>query len=179
MDEGESLNRAINEKIVLCSYSTDWPTLFEEERARLLHLFSDKLVAIEHIGSTAVPGLSAKPIVDILVGVDSMHHADDLIHPLCDSKYTTSMEYNTSLIDRRWLMRWADGRRTHHLHLMVYGSQVWQQRLAFRDKLRADTELAQKYEKNKWRWAAKYRLDREAYTAAKRDFICETLNGGL
>lgn len=179
MLEAESLNRAINEEITLCSYRNDWPTQFEKERARLLYLFPGKLLAIEHIGSTAVPGLSAKPIIDILVGVASMSQADDLMRPLCDSEYTTSMEYNASLTDRRWLMRWADGRRTHHLHLMVHGSQEWQRRLAFRDKLRADTDLALKYEINKRWWAAEYKSDREAYTAAKREFICEALNDAI
>ncbi|TVP46635.1 MAG: GrpB family protein [Halomonas sp.] len=175
MDEAESLNRAINEEIVLCPYSAVWPILFEEERARLVHLFSNRLVAIEHIGSTAVPGLSAKPVIDILAGVDSMAQADALIKPLCDSRYTTSLAYNATLTDRRWLMRWANGRRTHHLHLMVYGSEVWNQRLAFRNCLRESAELAQQYEMNKRQWAAEFKTDREAYTAAKGEFIQRAL----
>ncbi len=86
------------------------------------------------------------------------------------------MEFNASLVDRRWLMRWAEGRRTHHLHLMVFDSQEWDRRLAFRDILRTSIELAQQYENNKKLWAAEFRSDREAYTAAKADFIREALN---
>lgn len=131
MDEAESLNRAIHEEVALFPYDPNWPSMFEDERDRLLRLFPGEFLAIEHFGSTAVPGLSAKPIIDILAGVDSMSRADALMEPLCHSKYTTSMEFNASLVDRRWLMRWADGRRTHHLHIMVFGSPEWDRRRPF------------------------------------------------
>ena len=176
MNEEESLNRAINEQVAIFPYDKAWPLLFEQERDRLLRLFPGDFLAIEHIGSTAVPGLSAKPIIDILAGVDAIPRADALMKPLCQAKYTTSMEFNDSLAGRRWLMRWADGRRTHHLHLVVYGSKEWQQRLAFRDRLRANAEVALQYEQHKRKWAAEFRSDREAYTAAKGDFIQETLS---
>lgn len=177
MDEEESLNRAIHEEVAIVPYGKGWPSLFEEERDRLLHLFPGSFLAIEHIGSTAVPGLSAKPVIDILAGVDSISRADELMKPLCQAKYTTSIEFNASLVGRRWLMRWAEGRRTHHLHLVVYGSQEWKQRLAFRDRLRANAELAEQYKQRKLVWAAEFRLDREAYTLAKGDFIREALKG--
>ncbi|MDR7122974.1 GrpB family protein [Rheinheimera soli] len=175
MDEVESLEKAIVEEVTLFPYNEKWPSMFEAERDRLFHLFSDDFLAIEHIGSTAVYGLSAKPIIDILGGVDSMAVADALIAPLCRANYATSMEFNALLVGRRWLMRYAEGRRTHHLHLVVCGSQEWKLRLAFRDKLRADTELAQRYEKNKLLWSNDFKLDREAYTAAKGDFIRQAL----
>ena len=175
MDETESLNRAINEKVELFPFEPTWLSLFEEERYRLLDLFPDQFLSVEHIGSTAVPGLSAKPIIDILAGVDSISRADELMEPLCQAKYATSMEYNASLTERRWLMRWAEGRRTHHLHLMVYGSQEWNRRLAFRNYLRENSTLAQQYEVKKRQWAEEFKLDREAYTAAKGNFIQEAL----
>ncbi|WP_035578762.1 MULTISPECIES: GrpB family protein [unclassified Halomonas] len=179
MDETESLNRAIHEEVALFAYDTTWPALFEKERDRLLGLFPDEFLAVEHIGSTAVHGLSAKPIIDILAGVDSISRADELLEPLCRAQYATSMEYNASLVGRRWLMRWADGRRTHHLHLMVHGSEEWHRRLAFRNSLRVDTELAQRYEKKKRLWVAEFASDREAYTAAKGDFIKEALKNAF
>lgn len=175
MDEAESLCRAIHEEVALVPYDPGWPAMFEDERDRLFHLFPGEFLAIEHFGSTAVPGLSAKPVIDILAGVGSMSDADALMEPLCHSKYTTSMEFNASLVGRRWLMRWAEGRRTHHLHLMVYGSEEWDRRLAFRNMLQANVELARRYEKNKQLWANKFRADREAYTEAKSDFIRKAL----
>ncbi|RUR39192.1 GrpB family protein [Vreelandella populi] len=179
MNEEESLSRAIYEEVAIFPYNKNWPLLFEEERDRLLHLFPGRFLAVEHIGSTAVPGLSAKPIIDILAGVEAMQCADALLEPLCQAKYTTSMEFNASLARRRWLMRWAEGRRTHHLHLVVYDSQEWQQRLAFRDKLRTNSGIARNYEQNKRAWAAEFSSDREAYTAAKSDFIRGTLSSAI
>lgn len=179
MDEEESLNRAIHEEIALFPYDVNWPSIYEAERSRLLHLFPGCFLAIEHFGSTAVPGLSAKPIIDILAGVDSISRADELMEPLCHAEYTTSMEFNASLVGRRWLMRWAKGHRTHHLHLMVYGGREWKRRLAFRDILRANTELAEQYEQNKRLWAAEFKSDREVYTAAKSDFVREVLKNAM
>jgi GrpB-like predicted nucleotidyltransferase (UPF0157 family) len=130
MTEEESLQAAINEPVVLQAYDAHWPGMFEAERGRLLPLFSNAFIAIEHIGSTAVPGLAAKPVIDILGGVASMEAAKALVAPLCKQGYATSAEFNATLADRQWLMRWADGHRTHHLHLVVHGGPVWTQRIA-------------------------------------------------
>ena len=111
MDEQESLRRAIYEKVDLREYDPRWPLMFEAERDRLFALFPNAFMELEHIGSTAVPGLSAKSIIDILAGVASISRADLLIDSLCRSKYTTSAEFNATLKNRRWLMRWANGRR--------------------------------------------------------------------
>ncbi|WP_447528058.1 GrpB family protein [Vreelandella sp. TE19] len=177
MDDAESLNRAIHEPITLCAYKASWPSMFEEERSRLFRVFPDDFLAIEHIGSTAVPGLSAKPVIDILAGVDSMACADILMEPLCHAGYATSMAYNASLSDRRWLMRYKQGHRTHHLHLMIHEGGAWHQRLAFRDRLRSSAELTRRYERKKFEWAKVFGADRDAYTAAKSDFIKQALGG--
>jgi GrpB-like predicted nucleotidyltransferase (UPF0157 family) len=176
MNEQQSLHNAINEHVALSPYDAQWPWMFETERDRLLTLFPNDFAAIEHFGSTAVLGLSAKPIIDILAGVKSMSHADLLIEPLCRSNYTTSAEFNATLQGRRWLMRWANGHRTHHLHLVVYGGPEWQRRLAFREALRSNTQLAAKYEQHKRRLVAEFKSDREAYTDAKAKFVSEALN---
>ena len=145
--------------------------MFEAERARLLSLVPNDFIAIEHIGSTAVPGLAAKPVIDILGGVASMEAAKALVARLCKQGYTASAEFNGTLTDRQWLMRWAGGHRTHHLHLVVHGGPVWAQRLRFRDALRADPALAWNYAALKTELAAKYPTDREAYTEAKAAFV--------
>lgn len=72
MDEEESLNAAIYEEVKLHDYSEDWPSLYEAERQRLLSLLPDTFINLQHIGSTSIPGMIAKPIIDILAGVDSM-----------------------------------------------------------------------------------------------------------
>jgi GrpB-like predicted nucleotidyltransferase (UPF0157 family) len=110
-------------------------------------------------------------VIDMLAGVESMAAAEALLAPLCANGYTTSAEFNASLADRKWLMRWADGHRTHHLHIVVHGGAVWVERLRFRDALRADAALAARYAALKAELAAKHPRDREAYTDAKAAFV--------
>lgn len=171
MDEHESLIAAINEEVKLHEYDELWPSLYEAERQRLLLLLPGTFVDIQHIGSTSIPGMLAKPIIDILAGVDSMETARGLSAKLCSSGYTTSAEFNGSLRDRQWFMRWADGHRTHHLHVVVHGSKAWIERLRFRDSLRSSARLAAEYATLKIQMAAKHTEDREAYTEAKSHFV--------
>jgi len=169
--ESESLERAIHEEVALLPYDPKWQLLFGAERDRLATLYPSHLLDIQHFGSTAIPGMPAKPIIDILAGVESMPVADSLVEPLLNSGYTTSAEFNATLADRRWFMRWADGRRTHHLHLVVLGGSEWRRRLRFRDMLRSDTKLARRYTLLKQEAAAQHSMDREAYTRAKSEFV--------
>jgi GrpB-like predicted nucleotidyltransferase (UPF0157 family) len=152
-------------------YDQTWPKKFDVERTRLLSLFPRDFVKIEHFGSTAIPGMLAKPIIDILCGVETLMDAGALSTRLCEIGYSTSAEFNASLSDRKWFMRWADGRRTHHLHVVVHGGAVWRERLAFRDRMRGDADAAAGYESLKTSLATRHRDDREAYTAAKADFV--------
>lgn len=171
MTEEQSLAAAIAEEIALVPYDASWPDIFAAERDRLMSMFAEELIEVQHIGSTAVPGLQAKPVIDILAGVQSMAVADALVKRLCCSGYTTSAEFNATLPLRRWLMRWADGHRTHHLHLVIHGGREWLEHLQFRDKLRSNPQLAHRYSEFKSHLAAKHRTDREAYTNAKSEFV--------
>ncbi|MES2933817.1 MAG: GrpB family protein [Pseudomonadota bacterium] len=177
MTENESLLAAINEDVALHPYDGDWPVIFGAERDRLTVLFPHRFLGIEHIGSTAIPGLLAKPIIDILAGVESMIIAKSLAEHLCRSSYTTSDEFNQSLSDRQWFMRWANGHRTHHLHLVVYNSATWNEHVVFRDALCANAGLAAKYAALKLRLAAAHSTDREAYSEAKQDFVRAVIEG--
>ena len=167
----QSLAAAINEEVALSAHDPAWAPAFELERARLHALLPGVFLAIEHIGSTAVPGLVAKPVIDLLAAVDSLDGVDVLIDRLCENGYTTSREFNATLADRKWLMRWRDGRRTHHLHIVVRGGTPWHDRLAFRDALRRDPALADRYATLKTELALKHPANREAYTEAKAAFV--------
>jgi GrpB-like predicted nucleotidyltransferase (UPF0157 family) len=168
------LEQAIHEEVALAPYDPSWPALFAHERERLLSSLP-QMLAVEHIGSTAVPGLPAKPIIDILAGVPSIAAADGLIEPILALGYTTSREFNATLTDRRWFMRSSHGKRTHHLHVVVHGGQVWLDRLRFRDLLRLDTGLAQSYLQLKTELAVRFRQDREAYTQGKTAFVAAAI----
>lgn len=172
-----SLQQAIHEEVALVPYDAMWPALFEAERQRLASLFPHQMLDIQHIGSTAMPGMLAKPVIDILAGVASMAVADALVGPLQASSYTTSAEFNATLSDRRWFMRWDQGRRTHHLHLVVLGDTEWRRRLYFRDRLCADPVLAQSYALLKQALAVQHGADREAYTQAKTAFVLAVVAG--
>jgi GrpB-like predicted nucleotidyltransferase (UPF0157 family) len=166
---------AINQRIEIQFYDSEWPCRFAIERIRLLQLLPEAFRGIEHFGSTAVPGLAAKPVIDILAGVETMRVADEMLGPLCEAGYDTSKEFNAALKDRRWQMLHKDGKRTHHLHLVIHGQMDWQKSLAFRDALRTDHGLALRYETLKRKLAVLHADDREAYTAAKDEFIRSVL----
>jgi GrpB-like predicted nucleotidyltransferase (UPF0157 family) len=171
MSDAASLAAAIDEDVSLRSHDPAWAAAFELESARLRALLPGVFVAIEHIGSTAVPGLAAKPIIDILAAVVSLDGVDSLIDRLCANGYTTSSGSNASLHDRKWLMRWRDGRRTHHLHIVVMNGSPWRDRLEFRDALQRDAALARQHAELKTALAARHQADREAYTDAKAEFV--------
>lgn len=127
---------------------------------------------IHHTGSTAVPGMTAKPVIDIIALVADL---DEPIGRLvAQGGYQFPERYNATLIGRRWLCRPSAAHRTHHLHLVGDRGEL-ERRLRFRDRLRADAEPAGEYAALKRRLAARHRGDREAYTEAKAAFIGRAL----
>ena len=157
----------------IASYDPTWPALFEAERTALATVLADFVVgAIEHVGSTAVVGLSAKPVIDIMVGVASLEASAPAKSLLARQGYHYA-DYKTDVM--HWFCKPSPEVRTHHLHLVPYGSALWHERLAFRDRLRADALLAAEYDALKRELAAKHRDDREAYTLAKWPFIARCL----
>jgi GrpB-like predicted nucleotidyltransferase (UPF0157 family) len=171
MNAQESLIAAIYEEVELHEYDASWPASYAAERERLSSLLPNVFIDLEHIGSTAVPGLRAKPIIDILAGVESIATAEAIAERICLSGYTTSAEFNETLADRKWFMRWQNGHRTHHLHVVVHDSKAWRERLRFRNALRTRPDLAVQYAALKSRLAERHATDREAYTDAKAEFV--------
>ncbi len=165
-----------DEPIRISPYDARWPELFERERAALEGAIGGWASGgIHHVGSTAVPGLDAKPIVDILVGVEDLETSRACFEPLADLEYL----YAPYLPDEmHWFCKPHPQRRTHHLHLVPTDSRRFDDELAFRDRLRADPELAADYATLKQRLAARFENDREAYTEAKAKFIFKALGEG-
>lgn len=175
MSAQDLANQAIYQSVELVPYDVRWPTQYEAERDRLLQLFPVTFSAMEHIGSTAVTGMAAKPIIDILAVVSSMDVADNVTARLAECDYLFSADFNAQLGDSRWLMKHSYGRRTHHLHMVLSGSKHWVDKIRFRDLLRADPGLARKYVALKRELAQNYSRDREAYTEAKASFVRDAL----
>ncbi|MCL4744469.1 MAG: GrpB family protein [Burkholderiaceae bacterium] len=154
-------------------YDSSWPHRFLEEQALLAEILSPWLVApVEHVGSTAVPGLLAKPIIDIAAPVASLEASRPAIEALRRLGY---QHFPYKPEQMHWFCKPAPALRTHHLHLLPYGGVLWSERLAFRNALRANAELAAQYAELKLRLAALHRADREAYTDAKSEFILAAL----
>lgn len=160
----------------MAEYDPKWPILYEEEKGRILAVIGRKVVAIEHIGSTAVPGLGAKPIIDIMVAVSQLADADQCIQPLQIIGYEYVPEYEASIPERRYFRKGPSGARTHHIHMVELSSDFWERHLLFRDFLRAHPEVAKKYYELKKELAAKYGPDHDAYTDAKVSFIESVLD---
>ena len=156
--------------IEVVPYDPEWPGLFEAERARLEELLAPWLAGgIHHIGSTAIPGVAAKPLIDMMAGVASFEESRAAHEPLLAAGWE-STPHRPNI--------------AHHfskpgfgVHLTEPGGDLWRERLAFRDALRADSELAHEYEALKLRLAREHPDDRETYTNGKRAFVGHVLAG--
>jgi len=157
--------------VVIVEYDPQWPTLYEEEKDRILAVVGRVIVAVEHIGSTAVPGLGAKPIIDIMAAVPHLADAEQCIEPLETIGYEYVPEYNDIIPERRYFHKGPPEGRTHHLHIVELTSEFWERHLLFRDFLRTHPEEAQQYDLLKKELAVRFRSNREAYTDAKTSFI--------
>lgn len=162
-----------NAPVQIIDYDPGWPVSFQAERKRLMPLLGR--ADIHHIGSTAVPGLAAKPVIDMMALVPDI---DAPIAALVErAGYQFPPAYNATLSHRRWLCYPAASHRTHHLHLVDQQHEL-DRHLRFRDRLRTDPQLAREYAALKRRLAGRFANDREAYTEAKRQFI-QTNSGGI
>ena len=166
--------RPIKEDSVhIADYDPAWPSLFEAERELIANALELWLVGpIEHVGSTAVPGLSAKPVIDIMAGVESLDASREAIAVVENIGYQYS-PYRADVM--HWFCKPSPAFRTHHLHLVPYLSELWTERLLFRDCLRSNPTVAHEYAELKLRLAEIYRFDRESYTEAKGPFVKRVL----
>jgi GrpB-like predicted nucleotidyltransferase (UPF0157 family) len=161
---------AQSEVIVIVPYDPTWPAQFAAERAAVVAALGPFVRDIQHMGSTAVPGLAAKPIIDILVAVDSLDPAEEYIAALAPLGYQTAPGGAT---DRIFFLKGVP--RTHHLHIVLAGSWAHRRHIAFRDYLRAHPETVQAYEDMKRALAAQFGSNREGYTNAKTAWIADVV----
>lgn len=158
-------------------YDDAWPEAFETTRAGLAATVGDVAISIEHIGSTAVPGLAAKPTIDILVVVTSAAGFLETL-PGVEALGFDHRPQNTMVgsEDHLFLRKVEGGKRTHHLHVLVDGSPEIEEYRRFRDALRGDPALAIEYEDLKLALAAEHGSDRIRYVEAKSRWVDERLS---
>jgi GrpB-like predicted nucleotidyltransferase (UPF0157 family) len=158
--------------VEIADYDPNWPKLFKKEKKLILGVVGHVVVGVEHIGSTAVPGLGAKPIIDILVAVNHLSDAETCIEPLKVIGYKYQPEHEAQIPERRFFNKGKPPKEQHyHLHMVELTSDFWEGHLLFRDYLRVHPEVVQEYQKLKRQLGVEYRTNREGYTEAKTPFI--------
>ncbi len=172
----EKVARVVKEEVAVAPYDPNWPRLFEEEKQHLLRCLPPELVRrIEHFGSTAIPGLPAKPIVDILVEITDLDETRQRIAPILEEQgynyfWRPSWGDDVPPFYAWFIKRDGHGKRTHHIHMVEDCFEHWD-RLFFRDYLIGHPEVAKEYADLKLSLSQVYQDDRVAYTRAKTDFI--------
>lgn len=159
--------------IVVAPYNPRWPEMFQQEAEKIKAVFGEELLAIHHIGSTAVPGLSAKPIIDIMPVVQSLDKADEFNPAMMWLDYEPMGENGIS--GRRYFRKGGDVHRTHQVHIFQTGNVEVSRHLDFRDYLIAHSDVARQYADLKTELARQFPHNIEAYMAGKDAFIKETL----
>jgi len=149
----------------------EWPGLFTAEAERLRTVFGSKVVAIHHIGSTAISGIHAKPIIDILLVVKDIEKVDEYNPAMINLGYEPRGEFG--IPGRRFFRREVEGVRTHHVHAFQDGHADVERHLAFRDYLNAHPQEAEAYSILKQELAKQYPTDIEGYMDGKDAFIKE------
>ena len=157
-------------QVVVDEYSAAWPRLFKEEAERISASLNELQKTMEHIGSTAVPGLRAKPVIDIMIGVSSLEQADSCVPLIEGTGYLYRPEHEDSMPERRYFER-SGSEIDYHVHMVVFESKFWKEHIFFRDYLRENSKAAEQYAALKKELAGKFRDNREAYTNGKAEFI--------
>jgi GrpB-like predicted nucleotidyltransferase (UPF0157 family) len=161
--------------VLLVESQAAWPAQARAAMAPVRAAFEGRPVRLEHIGSTAVPGLCAKPVLDLLLGVPALADAEDRAGALEALGFRYRPEHEAELPERRYFVRPAGAGPRVHLHAVVLGGPLWTRHLAFRDALRRDPGLAARYAALKRDLAGRHAEDKAAYTAAKAPFIAGVL----
>ena len=160
------------DNIILVEYDRKWVELFEQEAIYLRKLVGEALILrIEHFGSTAIPGMPAKPIIDMLGEIPSFDRIQQEALPkLVDVGYESLWRSDLPPGHMMFIQRSLDGKRTHHIHMATAGHKLWE-RLYFCDYLRKHPEEAARYSQLKRDLARQFPSDREAYTNGKSEYV--------
>ncbi|MBN8506038.1 MAG: GrpB family protein [Burkholderiales bacterium] len=170
------MRTALAEAVLLSPPDPAWPSQAATLLAELTALLGGADIRGEHIGSTAVAGLSAKPVLDLMIGVPSLAHIERHHDALKGRGWRYRPEHEARLPQRRYFVRDASGDWPRvHLHALVQGGALWLAHLRFRDALRASPALRDEYARLKQRLAVAFAGDKAAYTEAKAPFIQQVL----
>lgn len=158
------------------SQFNEWQREFEKEKTILLDRIGDLISEIHHIGSTSIPGIKAKPIIDMMAVIDELDDYKKFIDPLEEIGYHFMPDRVFEIRDRVFFPKGPPSNRTHHLNLVIKDSQQYENNLLFRDYMRSSEKARKDYQALKQRLAKQFKDDRAAYTEAKSEFIENVLD---
>ena len=176
MDTWHSLGTR-GERIEVVEYSAEWPRVFEREEAAILSACLPWITEVHHIGSTSVPGLAAKPILDVLPVAVGPAEALEAVAPMTALGYRYRGE--NGIAGRLYFDRVVEGRTVVHVHMFPAGHPEVRRHLVFRDHLRVNPDVAREYERLKRELASRYRDDRRTYTDSKAAFITGVIDAAM
>lgn len=163
-------------KVTVVEYRPEWRKMFDDEKRIIQTALGDVPAQIEHIGSTAVAGLAAKPIIDLMVGLEDFSIADSVVPKIEALGYEYIQKYEAVMPFRRFFIKEQDGRRTHQIHMVGISSEFWERHVLFRDYLRQNPNVAEQYASLKKELAGREWEDVNEYADAKTEFIREIEN---
>lgn len=158
-------------KVIIAEYSSTWPALFEQEKKLLKRALGENENIIEHMGSTSVIGLAAKPVIDIMIGLRDFSIANDMVSKIEALGYEYISKYEDTMPFRRYLKKVAKGKDTHHIHMVRIGGEFWERHLLFRDYLREHPDSMKEYATLKKKLAKEEWENTNEYADAKTAFI--------
>lgn len=165
-----------NRPIVVVAYDPQWPVQFEQEKERIRAAFPNRVLTIEHIGSTAVPGLAAKPVIDIAVGIPRLAEAETYLPGLIELGYLYEPCLEETFPERRFLWKGTPLVHTYHVHLAEVDHPILVRPKLFRDYLRQHAEAKAAYTTLKMDLAVRCGQDIDAYVAGKTALIEQILD---
>jgi len=165
--------------VKLVPHNPKWSELFEQEKQLLKNTFGDIIIAVEHIRSTTIPGIPAKPIIDMNIGVESLEIAWEMKEKFEKLGYVhrpfVPGHTKEKLKWQELYIKGPEAKHTHYAHVTVYGNNYWKNNLLFRNYIRKNPARAKQYTELKKELAEKYADDRGTYTKNKEQFINDTL----
>lgn len=164
-----------NDIVQIVPYDSEWKNLFEIEKGTILRIFGNSIKGIEHVGSTAVEGLAAKPIIDIVIGINNYNeNITGIVNRFVKNGYKDKGDQKDD--GGYFIVKEENDIRTFHIHIVEYDAALWKIYLSFRDKLRKDPKILKEYAELKANLAKQYSRERLKYTKSKDRFIKSILN---
>ena len=168
MKNKRNISKTDKRRVGIVSYDPNWKDMYKEESEKIKNVLSDIIIDIHHVGSTAIPGIKAKPVIDILVEVKDIEGVDQYNYKMRELGYEVMGEYG---IPKRRFFRKGGNKRTHHIYIFKVGNEEIERHINFKEYMIAHPDKGQEYSKLKEKLANKYTYDVENYTNGKSDFI--------